>query len=74
METERIEIIQRHIVHYACGCTTTRIEVGHNELNSPAICSSHNFRATKEERITEFRKLVGNDELLEQAELESRNG
>jgi hypothetical protein len=74
METERIEIIRRHIVHYACGCTTTRIEVEHTELRPPSVCSSHNLSAIKEERISEFRKLTGDNEAHDQAELEFQAG
>ncbi len=57
METERLEIIQRRITHYACGCTTTRIQVEHKKLESLPGCAGHKLKVIKEELTTEYRTL-----------------
>lgn len=49
-----MEIIHHHIIHYACGCTTTRIEVQQAAADPAPVCSGHHLAATREEQITEF--------------------
>lgn len=49
-----MEIIHRHIIHYACGCTTTRLEVQHAPDECAPICAGHHLPANKEELIVEF--------------------
>ncbi len=52
----QIKVIYRHIVRYACGCTTTLVEA---ERTSPAalpICTSHDCIAISEETTTEYRQ------------------
>ncbi len=58
MESERLEIIQRRIIHYACGCTTTRIQVEHRKLESLPVCAGHELEVIKEELTTEYRTLA----------------
>lgn len=47
---ETIEIVQQQIVRYACGCTTTRIEVQRALPGSAPLCASHGLPVISEER------------------------
>lgn len=49
-----MKIIHHHIIHYACGCTTTRIEVQLAADDRAPICAGHHLAATREEQVTEF--------------------
>lgn len=54
MQTKQIEIVRRHVIHYACGCSTTRIEVQHANSEWTPVCAGHLLGAIKEELITEY--------------------
>ena len=49
-----MEIIHHHVIHYACGCTTTRIEVQHMPADPVPVCAAHHMPAHKEQHISEF--------------------
>lgn len=61
METEKIETVCKHIVRYACGCTTTRIEIQHTKPEAIPVCAGHNTLIIREEHTTEYRSFA-NDE------------
>jgi hypothetical protein len=38
---EKVEITRKREDHYACGCSTTHIELAQSILGSPARCAGH---------------------------------
>lgn len=60
MQTSQIEIIRHHIIRYACGCTTTRIEVKRPLPETLPVCAGHDSMIVKEEVITEYREIESN--------------
>jgi len=54
MQTETIT--RRHIIRYACGCTTTRIEVLPATPGDLPVCAGHLYGAIREEQITEYQE------------------
>jgi hypothetical protein len=56
MENEQVELIRTHVIRYACGCTTTRIEACLGPQDTYPNCAGHNAQVIHEETVTEFKR------------------
>ncbi len=52
--TGSVEVEVTRVEHYACGCTTTRIEASQLERKWLLTCGAHQGRIAKVETVMEF--------------------
>ncbi len=52
--TGRVEVEVTRVEHYACGCTTTRIETSLLERKWLLACAGHQGRLVKVETVMEY--------------------
>lgn len=52
--TGSVEVEVTRVEHYACGCTTTRIEASQLERKWLLSCAAHQGRVVKVETVMEF--------------------
>lgn len=51
---EKVEIVYRYEEHFACGCSTVRIEHDMNSELEPRVCSGHGDSLVKSIATTEY--------------------
>jgi len=56
-----VEVEVTRVEHYACGCTTTRIETSQLERKWLLSCAGHQGRVVKVETVMEFQLSAGED-------------
>lgn len=50
-----VEVVRRHELHYACGCTTTRIEAARRPAGELPECAGHHHPLIEQIETTQYK-------------------